>query len=157
MKLRYKLSYIALGGLLMLIGILASSVFMPNLFAQRDRFGDIECTKLTIVGDKGIPLIELNSNHRRGSITVHHVNENYGYVSIGVDGWLRSQGGFISVVGRNGENAMLGISDYGGFASMSTGKAFSGKPLAEIGIQKLSNGMLQGVFNQHTTQQKATK
>ena len=34
MKLRNKLSYIALGVLLMLIGILASSVFMPNHFAQ---------------------------------------------------------------------------------------------------------------------------
>ena len=35
MKLRNKLSYIVLGGLLMFIGMLASSVFMPNLFAQK--------------------------------------------------------------------------------------------------------------------------
>ena len=49
MKLRNKLSYITLGGLLMLIGMLASSVFMPSLFAQRDKFGEIECTSLTVV------------------------------------------------------------------------------------------------------------
>ena len=48
MKLSNKLSYIALGGLLMLIGMLASSVFMPSLFAQRDKFGDIECTSLKV-------------------------------------------------------------------------------------------------------------
>ena len=48
MKLRNNLSYIALDGLLMLIGMLASSVFMPNLFAQGDKFGDIECTSLKV-------------------------------------------------------------------------------------------------------------
>ena len=49
MNLRTKLSYTAIGGLLMLIGMLASSVFMPNLIAQKDKFGDIECTSLTVV------------------------------------------------------------------------------------------------------------
>lgn len=136
----------ALGSYFTILGMLVSP-----LEADRDKFGEIECTKLTVVGDKGIPLIELNSNHRRGSILVNHENENFGYVFIGVDYWIRSQGGFISVVGRNGENAMLGISDYGGFASMSTGKAFNCKPLAELGIQKLSDGNLQGAFNQFTT------
>ena len=37
----------------MLIGMLASSVFIPNLFAQRDKFGEIECTKLTVVDERG--------------------------------------------------------------------------------------------------------
>ena len=36
----------------MLIGMLASSVFMPNLFTQRDKFGEIECTKLTVVDER---------------------------------------------------------------------------------------------------------
>ena len=53
MQLRNKLSYIALGGLLMLIGMLTSSVFMPNLFAQRDTFGEIECTSLRVVDANG--------------------------------------------------------------------------------------------------------
>lgn len=52
MKFTHKLSYIALGGLLMLIGMIASSVFMPNLIAQKNQFGEIECTKLTITSQK---------------------------------------------------------------------------------------------------------
>ena len=52
MKFTHKLTYISLGGLLMLIGMMASSVFMPNLVAQRNRFGEIECTKLTVTSPK---------------------------------------------------------------------------------------------------------
>ena len=68
MKLRNKLSYIALGGLLMLIGMLASSVFMPNLFADRDKFGDIECTGLRVVNDRGEMVVELRSGFRGGLV-----------------------------------------------------------------------------------------
>ena len=148
MRVNWKpsLACAAFGSIFTVMGMLVSP-----LEADRDKFGEIECTKLTVVGDKGFPLIELNSNHRRGSILVNHENENYGFVSIGVDYMIRSQGGFISVVGRNGEYAMLGISDYGGFASMSTGKTFNCVPLAEIGIRKLRNGQLEGTFNQSST------
>lgn len=56
MKFTHKLSYIALGGLLMLIGMIASSIFMPNLFAQRGNavnLGDITCTQLRLVDSYG--------------------------------------------------------------------------------------------------------
>lgn len=61
MKPSNKLSYIALDGLLMLIGMLASSVFVPNLFAQRDKFGGIECASLTVVDERGSVKIGLGS------------------------------------------------------------------------------------------------
>ena len=62
MKFRHKLSYTALGGLLMLIGMLASSVFMPNLVVQRDKIGEIECTKLTVVDAEGKSRVILSTD-----------------------------------------------------------------------------------------------
>ena len=55
MKRTYKLSYIALGGVLMLIGMMTATVITPNLVAQRngDTFGKITCTELEIVDENG--------------------------------------------------------------------------------------------------------
>ena len=53
MRFSSKLSYIALAGLLMLIGMLASRVFAPLLFAQRGKFGAIECTSLAALDEPG--------------------------------------------------------------------------------------------------------
>ena len=86
MKLRNKLSYIVIGGLLMLIGMMASSVFMPSLFAQRDKFGEIECTKLTVVdggmvvvlGKDGKPAVGLGSNEHGGDVYVWGKGGKYG-------------------------------------------------------------------------------
>ena len=56
MKLRNKLSYIALGGLLMLIGMLASNVFMPSLFAKPEYIHEIFCDRLTVVDGGNLTL-----------------------------------------------------------------------------------------------------
>ena len=53
MRFSSKFCYIALAGLLMLIGMLASRVFVPLLFAQRGKFGAIECTSLVFVDEPG--------------------------------------------------------------------------------------------------------
>ena len=52
MRFSSKLSYIALAGLLMLTGMLESRVFVPLLFAQRGKFGAIECTSLAVVDER---------------------------------------------------------------------------------------------------------
>lgn len=59
MKAGRGLSYIALGGGLMLIGMAAPSIFMPNLVAQRDISGKIECTRLKVVSSNGDATINL--------------------------------------------------------------------------------------------------
>ena len=71
MKRRNNLSYMAFGGLLMLIGMLASSVFMPNLFAQKDKFGDIECTSLRIVDAGGNWKASLGVDEHGGYMRVY--------------------------------------------------------------------------------------
>lgn len=62
MAFRQKLGYTAFGGFLMLIGMIGSSIFMPNLIAQRDRFGEIECTRLAVVDAKGNERIILGTD-----------------------------------------------------------------------------------------------
>ena len=62
MKFAHKFGYIALGGALMLIGMIASSIFMPSLIAQRDKFGEIECTGLVVVGPDGNETIRLGNS-----------------------------------------------------------------------------------------------
>ena len=138
MQLRNKLSYIALGGLLMLIGMLASSVFMSSLFAQRDKFGEIECTKLTVVdggqvvvfGKDGKPGALLGVDEYGGGLNVFgkdgksgamlNVNEHGGSVSVfGKDVKLRvwlnvkEHGGVVSVYGKGEGKAVMGINEYG--------------------------------------------
>ena len=51
MKYREKLGYMALGGLLMLVGMLAAN--LTPLTAQRDSFGEITCTGLRVVDSEG--------------------------------------------------------------------------------------------------------
>ena len=104
MKFSHKFGYIALGGLLMLIGMIASSIFMPNLFAQRDKFGEIECTALTVVDEDGIPLVSLNrGGWGGGSLTVfeklnREINR-FGYGDIAVRLGVNGAGPYIEVWG----------------------------------------------------------
>lgn len=58
----HKLRYMALGGLLMFIGMLTASVLMPSLVAQRDKFGAIECTSLRVIDEAGNSRIILTTN-----------------------------------------------------------------------------------------------
>ena len=106
MKLRNKLSYIALGGLLMLIGMLASSMFMPNFFAQREKFGDIVCTSLTVVDDEGEARVLLSTNPF--SAIFSGFDDKAG-VFIGMDGY----GGRVEVSGRSKGSAIMSIDQHG--------------------------------------------
>ncbi|MDE0186037.1 MAG: hypothetical protein OXP71_11400 [Candidatus Poribacteria bacterium] len=84
MKFSHKFGYIALGGALMLIGMIASSIFMPNLIAQRDKFGEIECTGLVVLGPDGNETIRLgNSPDQRDAS---------GYIAIFDRSYSRNQG-----------------------------------------------------------------
>lgn len=64
----HKLRYIALGGLLMFVGMLTASVLMPNLAAQRDKFG--ECRRLAIVDENGINRILLGVAEDSASFSI---------------------------------------------------------------------------------------
>ena len=48
MNTKQKLQYIVVGGVIGVLGMLIGMTVSP-LSAQRDKFGEIECTKLTVV------------------------------------------------------------------------------------------------------------
>ena len=104
-----KLGYIALGGVLTLVG-LAVRLCVSPLTAQRDTFGDITCTGLTVV-DKG---------SKRRVIVV--VNELGGFVGVlgkddrtGVTLFANEEyGGSVAVFGNDGKPAVnLDVNEYG--------------------------------------------
>ncbi len=70
MKFGQKLGYIGFGALLMLISMMASSVLMPSLVAQRDKFGEIECTGLSVVNANGKIRILLGAGEGGGGLRV---------------------------------------------------------------------------------------
>ena len=59
----HRFRYMALGGFLMFIGMLTASVLMPSVVAQRDKFGDIECTGLKVVDARGVARVVLSPYH----------------------------------------------------------------------------------------------
>ena len=68
MNQKQKFGYTFLGVMIMLVGIGVGSIVSPPLIAQRDGvFGEIKCTKLTVVDEAGKTAIVLgvleNGNH----------------------------------------------------------------------------------------------
>lgn len=67
MNHKQKLGYTALGALIMLIGIGAGSIVSPPLIAQRDGvFGEIQCTRLTVVDKAGNVAVFLGTFEEQG-------------------------------------------------------------------------------------------
>ena len=121
-----KLAYAGFGALLLFIGMLLSPVT-----AHRDKFGAIECTKLTVVDADGKTRVIISSNNEHGGSVAAYskdgqsraalaVTEHEGSVSaFGKDGqlgaWLRADehGGRVQVKGKGEGKAVIGINEYG--------------------------------------------
>ena len=152
-KYREKLGYMALGGLLMLVGMLAAN--LTPLTAQRDSFGEITCTGLKVVDSEGNQRVRLtgypdgeivaacdsNGNPRTSLVgfeeggkifVLGHGREEH--VTIGVD----ENGGQIVVFDKGGKDrvAMWSTKDGGQFVVY--GK--DGKPRGDIGVNEYGKG-----------------
>lgn len=81
MKFVHKLCYIALGGFLFALGTIISPII-----AEKTKFGEIECTKLTVVNQDGDPVVVLSADDkwRGGVINVHGASGGLGGALIGV-------------------------------------------------------------------------
>ena len=153
----HKLRYMALGGLLMFIGMLTASVLMPNLVAQRNRFGDIECTSLRVVDKdgmsrveigitsdgedasifvmdkKGVPQAYISVEERRGGRI--RVSNKLGEKSASLDVGLF--GGRVGVRGKDMEGAKLGVDEHGGYFIVHVGHR---QPKVAMGVDESGNG-----------------
>ncbi len=102
-----KLVYAGFGFLFAVIGMLLSPVT-----AQRDKFGEIECTKLTVVDKDGKMRVRLT--------TAEH-------------------GGVVSAIGKDGKSvAGLGVIEHGGVVQVK-GK---GEGMAVMLINEYGNGVV---------------
>ena len=99
-----KLAYAGLGFLFAVMGMLASP-----LAAQRDKFGDIECTSLTLVDKNGNAMANLSTRKHGGHVSVAGKN---GSVSL----YVGDYGGSVEVSNNNEvASASLGIANFDGF------------------------------------------
>ena len=110
----HKLRYITLGGVLMLIGMIASSVLMPSLFAERQLvasvFDAIMCRQLLVVDDDGVKRITLGVDNV-SDIAFCGVHDTNGDARIRMG--VGKAGGGSLVIGSTDEQAMILTSDEG--------------------------------------------
>ena len=104
-----KVAYIAFGGLLVATGMIISP-----LNAQKDKFGDIECTSLKVVTPEGTTRILLNPCLDRMPINDTSVKEflelfTVGAVIIGAN----KNGGRVAITSKGGASAVTAINDDG--------------------------------------------
>ena len=107
-KYREKLGYSALGGLLMLVGMLAAN--LTPLTAQRDSFGEITCTGLKVVDSEGNQRVRLTGYPDGGIVAACDSNGNLRTSLVGFE-----EGGKIFVMGHGGEERVtIGVDENGG-------------------------------------------
>ena len=115
------------GFLFAVIGMLLSPVT-----AQRDKFGEIECTRLTVVDADGKTRVNLTTDEYGGVVS-----------AFGKDGklaaWLcvNEHGGRVAAYGKDGKSrAALGVIEHWGFVQVK-GK---GEAMAVMSINEYGNG-----------------
>ena len=130
MKYREKLGYIALGGLLMLVGMLAAS--LTPLTAQRESVGEITCTGLRVVNSEGREKVWLNSNSLGGNVYIYGQEGKHDFVGVALG--TGTYGGLVSVFGKSAGCASMGIDEHGGRIFVFEESA--GEPRAAMTINK---------------------
>ena len=90
------------------IGSLLTALLVPPVAAQRDKFGEIECTKLTVVDEEGIPRVILNTDFNQNDFDY---DDRAGVFITGT-----GTGGYVYIDGEKGNrgNLMISTSLYGG-------------------------------------------
>lgn len=140
MNLTQRLAHIALGGVLVTIGMI-----MSPLTAQNDKFREIECTSLTVVNpDTGKSIIELAFNGLGGEINISDLTGNR-QLSLFGTGILNA----LNIYGHSGEPVVAALSDgSGGLITVANdvGSA-AGKAAAGIAASKTGNGGILELYD----------
>ena len=119
MKYREKLGYIALGGGLMLVGVLAAGLFSP-LGAQSKSdvsFGKITCTELEVADPDGTKAVRIFA-HEHGGIVQMFGKDGESDRDSKVSMLVNGHGGQVLVAGKKGGTHM-GVNNLGGVVSVS--------------------------------------
>ena len=153
MTQKHKLAYMGLGGMLMLIGMIAAVAFMPNLVAQNlQTFDQIKCKRLEIVDGDGNVTISFSNR-----VQFFHPDENGDYTvisnyEVGSTGQIQCSN--VLIDGKNDGTitvARLGQKNNGDGALWIFNK--DGVNMASISTNADGSG---GVLNTFNRQEKAT-
>ncbi len=83
---KQKAGLMALGSVFTIIGMLFAFGMLPSVTAQRDKFGDIECTKLTLIDAlTGKTTAKLETDEHGGLLYLYGANDNRGGAKLTVD------------------------------------------------------------------------
>jgi len=142
MRVKQKLMYMVLGGVLVFAGYILAS-FAPDSVAQSGvqdvTFGKVTCSSLDVVGNGGKVGVRLANNEHGGFMGAQ-----------GKDGksmvllYNNKNGGYVSARGKYGGQVLLYNTEYGGSVS-AKGKGFKG--LVSFGIKE-HGGVIQ-TFDRH--------
>lgn len=155
MNTREKFSYMAFGAALMFLGMLLT--LMSPLTAQRDRFGEIVCTKLTVIDSvTGKTQSVMRSAEYGGEISVHSNDAlRVARLVVGTDGGgkviahnkaggfallhANNMGGSITIIGNPGtkywENEVgMGYSPLGGYVKVTNKPNSKGAAIMSIDL-----------------------
>ena len=112
MHFKQKLTYMALGGLLVLAGYILASLANDSIAqsgAQDVTFGTITCRRLEVVDDEGKKSVELYTDEHSGVIGAY--GKDGGLAGLAND----EHGGVVVAKGKDGGLASLGIDEHGGY------------------------------------------
>ena len=96
---KQKAGLMALGSVFTIIGMLFAIGMLPSVTAQRDKFQEIECTKLTLVDSlTGETTAKLRTDEHGGRLSLYGAKENRGAAKLVVD---KHGGGLIMFSNEN--------------------------------------------------------
>ena len=153
---KQKAGLMALGSVFTIIGMMFAIGMLPSVTAQRDKFGEIECTKLTLIDsltgkitaelstdEHGGLLYLFGSNENRGMVTLEadkhggrltmFSNEKVGATHVSASMWTSEDGtGVVAITHKNRGKVLVSATSLGGLVSIMG--ANHNKVLASIGV-----------------------
>ena len=142
---KQKAGLMALGSVFTIIGMLFAFGMLPSVTAQRNKFQEIECTKLTLIDSvTGKTTAKLETDEHGGLLYLYGANDNRGSAQLSVDknggrlfmfsneklgnahisismGTSEDGTGVVSINHRNGGQSFISATNNGGFVSISGG------------------------------------
>ena len=129
MNTKERLGYMAIGGILVLVGLCLASVLPLGAQSEDEKFGEITCTRLTVLSPDGNPAVLMHADGEAGAINVWAPDGKSG-VRLDIDD---EKGGNVYVYGKGESSVMLGITGNGGFVSVD---GQDGKSAATLSIEE---------------------
>ena len=130
MNTREKFRYMAFGGALVFLGMVGA--MMSPLTAEKDKFGEIECSKLRVVDADGKTRVYLTTDEYGG--LVYALGKD-GKPAVALD--ITEHGGRVKAFGKDGKSgALFRVTEHGGRVHLP-GK---GEGKAVMSINEYGNG-----------------